>query len=55
VALANANEPENLQAIELTKPLVAEIFVDLVSSPKTFARLTNSSTSPDLDGENDTW
>jgi hypothetical protein len=54
VALANADEPKNLQTIELTQPLVAEIFVDLVSSPKTFARLASSSTGPDLDGSNDT-
>jgi hypothetical protein len=55
VALANADEPENLQTIECPKPIVSELFVDLISSPKTFARLTNSSTSPDLDGSNDTW
>jgi hypothetical protein len=44
VALANADEPKNIQAIELTEPLVSEMFVDLVSPPKTFARLACSST-----------
>jgi hypothetical protein len=44
VALANADEPKNLQAIELTEPLVSELVVDLVSPPKTFARLACSST-----------
>ncbi len=55
MALGNADEPEDPQAIELTPPLVAERFVDLVSSPQPFARLATSSTGPDLDGENDTW
>jgi hypothetical protein len=55
VALANADEPKNLQTIELIQPLVAELFIDLVSPPQSFARLTSSSSSPDLDGSNDTW
>jgi len=53
--LANADELKNLQAIECPKPLVAELFIDLVGPPQSFARLTSSSTSPDLDGSNDTW
>jgi hypothetical protein len=53
MALANADEPKNLQTIECPKPLVAEMFIDLVSPPQSFARLASSSTDPDLDGSND--
>jgi hypothetical protein len=38
VALANADDPEDLQSIERPESFVAEIFVDLVSSPKTLTR-----------------